>query len=27
VKVNLACGSVGLGHLAEVEDIVKAVLK
>jgi len=27
VKGKLACGSVGIGHLAEVEDIVKAVLK
>ena len=26
VKGNLACGSVGIGHLAEVEDIVEAVL-
>lgn len=27
VKGKLACGTVGIGHLAEVEDIVKAVLK
>jgi len=27
VKGKLACGTVGVGHLAEVEDIVKAVLK
>jgi phosphopantothenoylcysteine synthetase/decarboxylase len=27
VKGKLACGVVGVGHLAEVEDIVKAVLK
>lgn len=27
VKGKLACGSVGIGHLAEVEDIIKAVLK
>ena len=27
VKGKLACGIVGVGHLAEVEDIVKAVLK
>lgn len=26
-KGKLACGVVGLGHLAEVDDIVKAVLK
>lgn len=26
VEGKLACGSVGVGHLAEVEDIVKAVL-
>ncbi len=26
VKGKLACGVVGVGHLAEVEDIVKAVL-
>ena len=26
VKGKLACGSVGIGHLAEVEEIVKAVL-
>ena len=26
VKGKLACGSVGVGHLAEVEDIVKAVI-
>ena len=26
-KGKLACGSVGIGHLAEVEDIVNAVLK
>ena len=25
VKGKLACGSVGIGHLADVEDIVKAV--
>lgn len=27
VKGKLACGIVGVGHLAEVEDIVKEVLK
>lgn len=27
VKGKLACGVVGIGHLAETEDIVKAVLK
>jgi phosphopantothenoylcysteine decarboxylase/phosphopantothenate--cysteine ligase len=27
VKGKLACGITGVGHLAEVEDIVKAVLK
>jgi len=27
VKGKLACGTVGVGHLAEVEDIIKAVLK
>jgi len=27
VKGKLACGTVGVGHLAEVENIVKAVLK
>ena len=27
VKGKLACGIVGVGHLADVEDIVKAVLK
>ncbi len=27
VKGKLACGTTGIGHLAEVEDIVKAVLK
>ena len=27
VKGKLACGTVGVGHLAEVEDIVKSVLK
>ncbi len=27
VKGKLACGVVGVGHLAEVDDIVKAVLK
>jgi phosphopantothenoylcysteine decarboxylase/phosphopantothenate--cysteine ligase len=27
VKGKLACGTVGVGHLAEVDDIVKAVLK
>jgi len=27
VKGKLACGVVGVGHLADVEDIVKAVLK
>lgn len=27
VKGKLACGIVGLGHLAEVEEVVKAVLK
>jgi len=27
VKGKLACGTVGVGHLAEVEDIVKAILK
>ena len=27
VKGKLACGSVGIGHLADVEDIVRAVLK
>jgi phosphopantothenoylcysteine decarboxylase/phosphopantothenate--cysteine ligase len=27
VKGKLACGIVGIGHLADVEDIVKAVLK
>jgi phosphopantothenoylcysteine decarboxylase/phosphopantothenate--cysteine ligase len=27
IKGKLACGIVGEGHLAEVEDIVKAVLK
>ena len=27
VKGKLACGTVGVGHLAEVEQIVKAVLK
>ena len=27
VKGKLACGSVGVGHLAEVDDIVKAVVK
>ncbi len=26
-KGKLACGTVGVGHLAEVEDIVKAILK
>ena len=26
VKGKLACGTVGIGHLAEVEDIVKAVV-
>ena len=26
VKGKLACGTVGVGHLADVEDIVKAVL-
>ena len=26
VKGKLACGTVGVGHLAEVEDIVKAVV-
>ncbi len=27
IKGKLACGVIGIGHLAEVEDIVKAVLK
>ena len=27
IKGKLACGVVGVGHLADVEDIVKAVLK
>ncbi|MBF0571821.1 MAG: phosphopantothenoylcysteine decarboxylase [Candidatus Omnitrophica bacterium] len=27
VKGKLACGTVGVGHLAEVEDIIKAILK
>ena len=27
VKGKLACGTTGVGHLADVEDIVKAVLK
>ena len=27
VKGKLACGVTGVGHLADVEDIVKAVLK
>ncbi len=27
IKGRLACGTVGVGHLADVEDIVKAVLK
>ncbi len=27
IKGKLACGITGVGHLAEVEDIVKAVLK
>jgi len=27
VRGKLACGSVGIGHLAQVDDIVKAVLK
>jgi phosphopantothenoylcysteine decarboxylase/phosphopantothenate--cysteine ligase len=27
VKGKLACGTVGVGHLAEVEEIVKAILK
>ena len=27
VKGKLACGTVGVGHLAEVEDIVKTILK
>jgi len=27
VKGKLACGTIGTGHLAEVEDIVKTVLK
>jgi phosphopantothenoylcysteine decarboxylase/phosphopantothenate--cysteine ligase len=27
VKGKLACGTVGIGHLAEVEDIVKVILK
>ena len=27
IKGKLACGVVGIGHLADVEDIVKAVLK
>ena len=27
VKGKLACGTLGLGHLAEVEDIIKAILK
>ncbi len=27
VHGRLACGTVGIGHLAEIEDIVKAVLK
>jgi len=27
VKGKLACGVIGVGHLAEVDDIVKAVLK
>jgi len=27
VKGKLACGSVGIGHLAEVEDIVRTILK
>jgi phosphopantothenoylcysteine decarboxylase/phosphopantothenate--cysteine ligase len=27
VKGKLACGTVGVGHLADIEDIVKAVLK
>jgi phosphopantothenoylcysteine decarboxylase/phosphopantothenate--cysteine ligase len=27
VKGKLACGTIGIGHLAEVEDIIKAILK
>jgi phosphopantothenoylcysteine decarboxylase/phosphopantothenate--cysteine ligase len=27
VKGKLACGTVGVGHLAEVGDIIKAILK
>ena len=27
LKGKLACGTVGVGHLAEVEEIIKAVLK
>lgn len=27
IKGKLACGTVGVGHLADVDDIVKAVLK
>ena len=27
VRGKLACGGVGVGHLADIEDIVKAVLK
>ena len=27
IKGKLACGTVGIGHLADVEEIVKAVLK
>lgn len=27
IKGKLACGVVGVGHLAEIDDIVKAVLK
>lgn len=27
IKGKLACGVVGVGHLADVEDIIKAVLK
>jgi phosphopantothenoylcysteine decarboxylase/phosphopantothenate--cysteine ligase len=27
LKGKLACGTVGVGHLAEVEDIIKTVLK
>lgn len=27
VKGKLACGTLGVGHLAEVEDIIKAILK